>query len=67
MLFLTPAGVDDDLFMLKYAERHNLQIVTNDNLCDHLKNVQLKAQFTPIVFERTVKYMFIDDEYLPLN
>ncbi|EQC26149.1 hypothetical protein SDRG_16001 [Saprolegnia diclina VS20] len=67
VLFLTPAGVDDDLFLLKYAERHNLSIITNDNLLDHIENVQLKQSLLPIVFERTVKYMFIEDEFLPLN
>ncbi|OQS07324.1 hypothetical protein THRCLA_00662 [Thraustotheca clavata] len=67
VLFLTPAGVDDDLFLLKYAERHNLCIVTNDNLLDHIQNVQLKQTLVPLVFERTVKYMFIEDEFLPLN
>ncbi|KDO35339.1 hypothetical protein SPRG_00188 [Saprolegnia parasitica CBS 223.65] len=67
VLFLTPAGVDDDLFLLKYAERHNLSIITNDNLLDHIENVQLKQSLLPVVFERTVKYMFIEDEFLPLN
>ncbi|OQR89954.1 hypothetical protein ACHHYP_05914 [Achlya hypogyna] len=67
VLFLTPAGVDDDLFLLKYAERHNLSIITNDNLLDHIENVQLKQSLMPVVFERTVKYMFIEDEFLPLN
>ncbi|CAK4985833.1 unnamed protein product [Aphanomyces euteiches] len=54
LLFLTPAGVDDDLFMLKYAEKHNLSIVTNDNLADHIQNAQLKLAMTPLVFTRTV-------------
>ncbi|KAF0695707.1 Aste57867_13492 [Aphanomyces stellatus] len=67
LLFLTPAGVDDDLFMLKYAEKHNLSIVTNDNLADHIQDAKLKLAMTPLVFTRTVKYMFIEDEFLSLQ
>jgi hypothetical protein len=58
LLFLTPAGADDDLFFIKYARENACWIVTNDNLRDH----HLPREFDELL----VKFMFVHDVFLTL-
>ena len=66
VLFLTPSRVDDDLFLIKFAELHKCHIVTNDNLDDHVQVAKDQSQMAAFTYVYTVKYMFVRNEFLPL-
>jgi hypothetical protein len=70
-LFITPSGADDDHFIIKYAQTRSNRcvIVTNDNMADHIAAAAPSERngIRDLVCRRTVKYMFVGDEFLPLK
>jgi hypothetical protein len=71
MLFITPSGADDDRFIIKYVQTRSnpCVIVTNDNMADHIASASPteRDSIRDLVCRRTIKYMFVGDEFLPLK
>ena len=63
---VTPAGVDDDRFILKWARLKNCKIVSNDNFADHIRYAPKPAELRGWLARQCLKYMFVGDEFLPL-
>jgi hypothetical protein len=72
---ITPARVDDDVFILQYAALHGCTVVSNDKFNDHLRNAregrmgtqeQSKA-IIDVILNHTKKYKYVRGQFVPLT
>lgn len=58
---LAPSYIDDDVFLLKYAqERPGVRVVTNDNYENHVRSGFLAERWR---HHRLIKYMWVDGAF----
>ena len=50
----------------RFAKLHECNMVTNDNLLDHIEAAPDRKAMLEFVRSHTIKFMFIRDEYMPI-
>jgi len=67
IIFCTPPGAYDDSFMIKYARMCDVCIVTNDLLRDYIEKQRDVNEADEWVKTHCVRYMFVNEVFVPLT